>query len=64
MTEDADADVMKLIVGKGFDVPLLFIQGVAFVAAALFVEKLPAAFCRNADRILFARNEMIERGIE
>jgi hypothetical protein len=41
--DDADADVMKVIVRKRCNVPLLFRQRVAFIAATLGVEKLPAA---------------------
>jgi hypothetical protein len=64
MPEDADADVVKVIVRKGCDVPLLFTQRMAFIAPAFRVEKLPAAFCRIIDGILLARNEVIERRIE
>src|ERR1700724_2083408 len=62
--EDADADVVKVIVRKGCYIPLLFRQRVAFIAPAFRVEYLPAAFCRIVDGILIARNEVIERRIE
>jgi hypothetical protein len=44
--------------------PLLFGQRVAFIAAAMRVEKLAAALCRIINGILLARNEVIERRIE
>ena len=62
--EDADADVVKVIVRKGCCIPLLFRQRVAFIAPAFRVEYLPAAFCRIIDGILIVRNEVIERRIE
>jgi hypothetical protein len=53
---DADADVMKVIVRKRCNVPLLFRQRVAFIAATLGVEKLPAALRRIVDGVPIPRN--------
>jgi CheY-like chemotaxis protein len=64
LSDNADADVVKVIVGKGRDVPLLFRERVAFVAAGLGVEQLPAALCRFVDGISIAPNEVVERRIE
>jgi hypothetical protein len=64
VSNDANADVVKIIVGNGRDISLLFGQSVAFIAASLGIEQLPAAFCSIVDRIVIARNEVIERRIE
>ena len=61
VSDDADADVVEVIVRKGCHVPLLFGQRVAFIAAALGVEKLLAARCRIIDGVPIARNKVIER---
>ena len=64
VSDDADADVVKVIVREGCDVPLLFRQRVAFIAATLGVEKLPAALRRIVDGIPIACNEVIKGRIE
>jgi hypothetical protein len=64
VSDDADADVVKVIVYKGGDVSLLFRERMAFIAAGLSVEQLPAALCRIVDGIIIARNEVVERRIE
>ena len=58
VSDDADAYIMKLIVGKGCNVSLLLRERVAFVATSLGIEQLPAAFCRIVNGIPITRNEM------
>src|ERR1700693_348257 len=58
VSDDADADVMKLVVGEGGHVPLIFRQGVAFIAASLGVEQIPTVLCRGIDCVLVSCDEM------
>ena len=64
MPDDPDTDVVKIIVGKDRDIPLIVSQSVTQITAGLAVERFPAALRRIADRILVARDEMIEWRIE
>jgi hypothetical protein len=64
VSDDADADVMKVIVRKERGVPLVFRQRMAFVAAGTGVEELPAALGRIIDSVFVAGDEAIKRRIE
>jgi hypothetical protein len=64
VSDDADADIVKVIVRKGCDVSLLFRERVTFIATALGIEELPAAPCGIVDGLLFARDKVVERRIE
>ena len=60
VSDDADADVVKVVVREVGDVPLVFRQGVALVAAATGVEELPAALGGVIDGVRVAGDEVIE----
>jgi hypothetical protein len=60
MSEDSDADVMKVIVGKRRYIALVVRQGMAEVAAGLGIEQFPAAFGRVADSIGVPGDETVE----
>ncbi len=62
--DDPNADVVKVVVAEVGDVPLGLGQRMAFVAAAMGVEKLPAAFGRIVNGVLVTSDEMIERRIK
>ena len=61
MPDDADADVVKVVIDEVGDVALLLGQRVALIAAGLRVEKLPAASGRVIDGVLVTGDEVIER---
>ena len=64
MSDDADPDVMKVVIDKVRDVPRGFRQRMTFVAARLVVEELPAALGRVVNRVLLTSDEVIERRIK
>src|SRR5271157_4856522 len=64
MPNDSDTDVMKIVVGKDRDIPLIVRQSVAQVAAGLCVERFPATLSRVANGVFVSRDEMIERRVE
>jgi hypothetical protein len=64
MPNDANANVMKIVVGKNRNVPLLIGQSVAQIAARLCVEQFPTALGRIAYSILVSGYEMIEGRVE
>src|SRR5947208_3683656 len=64
MSDDPDADVMKVVIDKVGDIPRGFCQRMTFVAARLVVEELPAALGRVVNRVLLSSNEVIERTIK
>ena len=62
--DDADADVMKVIVRKQCDVSLGLRQRMAFIAAGTGVEEIPAAHGRIIDSVLVTGDEAIKGRIE
>src|SRR3989454_10939054 len=64
MPDDADADVVEVVVGEGGGIPLLLAQRMALVAAGAGVEELPAALGGVVDGRGVARDEAIERRVE
>src|SRR5207245_3900224 len=62
--DDADADVVEVVVGEVGGVPRLLGQRMAFVAAGAGVEELPAAPGGAVDGRRVTSDEAIERGVE
>src|SRR5262249_59648940 len=62
--QDADADVVKIIVHEERRIPMIVRQSVAAIAAGLGVEQFPAALGRFADGVRFSGDEMVKRRIE
>ena len=61
MPNDADADVVKVVVREVGNIPLGFRQSMALIAAGPCVEKLPAALGGVIDSVCVASDEVIER---
>ena len=64
MSEDTDANVVKVVIHEEGWVPLIVRQSVAEVATGLGVEQFPTAFGRVADGVCVSGDEMIEGRIE
>src|ERR1700716_4096461 len=64
MPEDADANVVKIVIHEEGWVWLIVRQSMAEVATALGVKQFPAAFGRVTDGVDVSGDEMVERGIE
>src|SRR5229473_4875678 len=64
VSDNADADVVKVVVREVGDVPLGFHQRMALVAAATSVEDLPATLGRVINCVPVAGDEVIEGRIE
>jgi hypothetical protein len=62
--DDADADVVKVVIREERDVPLGVRQRMTFIAAGLGVEELSATLGRFIDRVLVAGDEMIKRRVK
>jgi len=60
MSEDPDADVVKVIIGKRRYIALVVRQGVAEVAAGLAIKEFPTPFGRVADSVCVSSDEMVE----
>ncbi len=64
MPDDADANIVKVVIHEIGDIPLGVGQRMTFIAATLGVEEFPAAFGIVVDRVRVTRDEMIEWRIE
>src|SRR6266567_7281108 len=64
MSDDANPDVVKVVVRKVRDVPLVYRQRMAFIAAATGVKELPAALCGVIDGARVAGDEVVEGRIK
>src|SRR4051812_25929083 len=64
VSNDANADVVKLSVVKECGVALFFCERMAFITAGFGVEKLPASLSGLADCVPVPCDEVVERGIE
>src|SRR6201999_3881308 len=64
MAEDADTDVMKIVVHEESCIRLVARQSVAEVATGLGVEQPPTALGRVADGVGVSGDEMVEGRIE
>ena len=64
MSDDADANVVKVIIREADQVRLVVTERVAFVTQGLTVEQLPAVLRRIIDGIPVTRHETIKRRIE
>src|SRR5260370_15830227 len=64
VSDDANPDVVKVVVRKVRDVPLVYRQRMAFIAAATGVKELPAALGAGINGVLVAGDEVIERRIK
>jgi len=64
VADDADTDVVKIIVSEVSHVVSLLAQRMAFVAAGASVEQLPPSLRAFVNRILVTGYKMIERRIE
>ena len=60
VSNDADADVVEIVIDKKSRIALFLCDRVAFVTTGLRVEKLPALFSGAADCVLVAGHEVIE----
>ena len=64
MLDDADANIVKVIVREVGGVPLGVRQGMAFIAKGLGVKKLPTVPGGVIDGVLVTRDKVIERGVK
>jgi hypothetical protein len=64
MPQDADADVVKIVIHEERCIRLIVRQGVAEVATGLTVEQFPAVHGRVADGVGLSGDEMVEGRIE
>src|ERR1700747_3195479 len=64
MPEDADANVVKIVIHKEGCIELIVRQSVAEVATSLTVEQFPTALGQIADGVGVAGDEMVEGRIE
>src|SRR6185369_292807 len=64
VSNNADADVVKILVHEVGEVALFFRQGMTFVATGFGVEEIPASLGGVVDCVLFACDEVIEGSIE
>ena len=64
VSDDSDADVVKVVIDKVRDVPRRFRQRMAFIATTAGVKDLPAALGRFIDRVGVTGNEVIKRRIK
>src|SRR3954449_2051554 len=58
------ADIMKVVVRKVGDVPLLLRQGMTFVTASTGIKELPTPLGGITDCILVAGDERVKGGIK
>ena len=64
VSDDADANVVKVVVDKVRDVQCGFRQRMAFIATTAGVKELPAALGRFIDRVRFTGDEVIKGRIK
>src|SRR5258708_13108839 len=64
MPDDADADVVKVVIHEKRYIPLIVGQSMAEVATGLGIEQFPTAFGRVTDGVGLSCDEMVEGGIE
>jgi hypothetical protein len=64
MAEDADTNVVKIVIHEEGCIPLIVRQSVAEVATSLTIEQFPTVLCRVTDGIGVSGDEMVEGRIE
>jgi hypothetical protein len=64
VSDDADVNAVKVIVGKVGNVPLIFRQRIAFIAAATGVKEFPAVLGRIINGVCVAGDGVLERSIK
>src|SRR4029077_16425735 len=64
VSDNADADVVKIVVREDRDVPLGIRQRMTFIAAGLSVEEFPATLGGSVNRVVVAGDEPIKRRIK
>jgi hypothetical protein len=64
VSNDAYADVVKVIVSEVCEVPLFFRQSMAFITASTGIEKLPTPLSELTDGVFVTSDEVIERGVK